>query len=757
MNTKLHSLLLIMSVFCIAGFARAETAAQKLAGFAPDDSVFYLAGCGTDKLEDEFNQTLMHDLINDPSVKTFVDQVKAAIMPKVSGEGDFIEGLQFVKDIVRQTKILKDPVLAGAVVHKLDPKEGDFEGYGYLVTTGGTAKVETFKSTILSVFEKYKKMDQVDVQTVKVYSVGDVVKFTKPDKAGDSGSHPAICLANVNNYMILVVTAQGQEDTYLQKLARNIKAGPKSIKAFEGTEFTGDDIIAGLSYEHYFNMIEHMIQSGEDDVNPLMDMFESMNLKELGIINYRIGFEGEQVVLDFYGDRLGSSMFADFYSIIDKKMLKAVPFDATGFTLFDYNLEKIFYMYRDMIGAIDQNAISEIDKAFYEFQDELGVNLEDGLLDNISGEMLLSFKANEAAGMIGGSFSCLMSVNDADLLTAAIDQLVDFAKKKMESSPLPVNYNITEQDGKKLRTIAIPQLAMFGFQPTIIKLDDKHIVLSSSTKSAIETSDLWHADNLAKSILSNPKYQNAVADAPDDLYILQYTDAEVFLNSMCTTMNTYWPMITMVAGQKDIVLPPMLPQVNHLFEDMPPSVMWSSTDGETGIRTKIKTDGVALSAISTAYAGFIGAVVTPAISKSKSQAQVAICMNNLKQIGLALHTYNSEKGTYPETLEGLGDYLGKPLKCPQHDKGYVYRGNDLPTDAGSQMIMAYCPDHSNSNTVIFLCYDGHVEKICPAGFKGKIENDNKLRADLGLSTKPAIGIKGIKCDPETEDAALPEF
>ena len=543
MKSKLLSILLLVVGIFISNNVYAGSVAREIAGIAPDDSVFYIAGSGSDKLADDFNQTVLNDLITDPSVESFVEQVKAAIIPQIDLDNDFIEGVEFVKDIIEQTRILKDPVLAGAVVNKFDPKNEQIEGYLYVVSTGGKAKVEIFKDTIISSFEKYDMADELEVEIEKVRSVGKVIKFSKKDDGEEDeedadedadenddeecdDDEPMFCLTNIGDYMIFIVTVEGQEDAYLQKLAANIKAGPKPLNVFEGAEFDNDGIIAVYNYESYFNMIEQMVDAGGDEGKAFKNMFEKMNLKELGTLYYRISFKGKQMVLDVYGDQLGGSVFAGFFSQVDTKMLKAVPVDATGFSIFNYSFEKLFNMYYDMIAAIDENAIAELENGFNEFQDELGVNLGDGFLHNITGEVLVSFKSNAATGMMGSSSSCLMTVKDADLFAETIDQLVGFAKDELEGSPFPIKYNVNEQEGKQFRSIVVPQLAMFGLQPTIVKLDDEHIVISSSSLAASETVRLWAADGIENSILANPKYQKAVTDAPGELYSLQYTDSE---------------------------------------------------------------------------------------------------------------------------------------------------------------------------------------------------------------------------------------
>jgi prepilin-type N-terminal cleavage/methylation domain-containing protein/prepilin-type processing-associated H-X9-DG protein len=51
--------------------------------------------------------------------------------------------------------------------------------------------------------------------------------------------------------------------------------------------------------------------------------------------------------------------------------------------------------------------------------------------------------------------------------------------------------------------------------------------------------------------------------------------------------------------------------------------------------------------------GVLAALIVPAIQKVRESANRTVCINNLKQIGLALQNYQAVHGVFPPGLDGL--------------------------------------------------------------------------------------------------------
>ncbi len=80
-------------------------------------------------------------------------------------------------------------------------------------------------------------------------------------------------------------------------------------------------------------------------------------------------------------------------------------------------------------------------------------------------------------------------------------------------------------------------------------------------------------------------------------------------------------------------------------------------------RGRLKGKGMALTGIITGSIGSLGvvliALLLPAVNAAREAARRSYCVNNLKQFGLAMHNFASDKGTFPPAAISSAD--GKPL------------------------------------------------------------------------------------------------
>jgi prepilin-type processing-associated H-X9-DG protein len=145
---------------------------------------------------------------------------------------------------------------------------------------------------------------------------------------------------------------------------------------------------------------------------------------------------------------------------------------------------------------------------------------------------------------------------------------------------------------------------------------------------------------------------------------------------------------------------------------------------------------------------FMGALLMlPALSRAKNKSQMASSMNNLKQLGVAAHTFageNSER--LPISLAEIQNIAGSnTLIDPASGKPFVYVAGGRTVDSlRSDSVLAYSPEATRNRAVLFA--DGHVEAVNGARFseltnRGLIQlalADNAVRRKVAETPPPAL-------------------
>jgi len=112
--------------------------------------------------------------------------------------------------------------------------------------------------------------------------------------------------------------------------------------------------------------------------------------------------------------------------------------------------------------------------------------------------------------------------------------------------------------------------------------------------------------------------------------------------------------------------------------------------------------------VSLAIIGILLAILIPAVQQAREAARLASCRNNMRQIGVAIHNFESERGIIPP-LSGIagvgGSYLVSILpqmdQTALFDRYLVAKTFDEKTKIGSVMIRSYiCPSDSFGDRLV---------------------------------------------------------
>ncbi len=133
-----------------------------------------------------------------------------------------------------------------------------------------------------------------------------------------------------------------------------------------------------------------------------------------------------------------------------------------------------------------------------------------------------------------------------------------------------------------------------------------------------------------------------------------------------------------------------------------------------------------------AIIAILAAMLLPALSKARERARAAVCMSNLKQLGLALHMYRQDWERFPAgwifsdlaIATEMFEYMKTPeiLQCPTHRTGgatFTYNGKTYRRSYGQNYNMisggevgVYGGTSLNggpdpSGTIYFADWNGH--------------------------------------------------
>ena len=139
------------------------------------------------------------------------------------------------------------------------------------------------------------------------------------------------------------------------------------------------------------------------------------------------------------------------------------------------------------------------------------------------------------------------------------------------------------------------------------------------------------------------------------------------------------------------------------------------------------------------------AFLLPAIQSAREAARRTHCMNNLKQLGLALHNYESLAQRLPSGLNGKAGYSFLVMALPFMEKMAVYNNINFQVDIG-----AIGPNSTNYTALkagsgLFLCpsdkisdasrystnYAGNYGTAAHSGLHDGVINPNRIGVRLG--------------------------
>jgi len=140
------------------------------------------------------------------------------------------------------------------------------------------------------------------------------------------------------------------------------------------------------------------------------------------------------------------------------------------------------------------------------------------------------------------------------------------------------------------------------------------------------------------------------------------------------------------------------------------------------------------------------ALLLPAVQAAREAARRAQCVNNLKQIGLALHNYHSTANSFPMGLSlnytpsygfgGWANWSAHALLLPYLEQTPLYNAANFNFDAG-----LYDGLTDVVNSTVYLTRIGSF--LCPSDGPAGTKNINSYRGSIGTTVVQGIPAKQV--------------
>jgi ankyrin repeat protein len=698
----------------------------------PDDVVGFVATGGEDELKPAFEKSILGRMWNDAGVQSFYQSIKQELLNKMKQEvpdANAAKVPDIVMDLVKL--VVKRPIIMGAA--RKEAKAGP-PIYGFAILDAGPRKVE-----IASAITKLEALaDKGDIVEIEVGGI----KMHGPK---DTDDVPVYWGWVGNRFVFAINDGQGLAVKYVRG---NInRPMPFYLTVVPGT---GDVLAVYVDREKMFEILGVIasMEGDADEFNKVKTVIKELGLANIKTLTARMGFSGPDMVCNelirLQGPRTGllaslGTIELSMFDMVDAGALNAAAFNCNIGLVYDTVIKTIK-------AGSPEDLYPEIQKGIADLEEELKISIRKGLLESLAGPMI--FYALPAGVMMEaptGGVVVIAKLKDVRLWEKTVTALGDFATAQSEGM-LQVSSQV--QDGRTLHCWVIPPLAMAQIMPTWTIVDN-HVVIGSNIALCSKVAkQIGFAKAGGNSLRMTNGFKKAAANLPSNLICFSYKNSGLQFNQMMVSLQQFWPMITMVAGQRGIKLPFMLPSLGHIVKDMEPSCQYSWFDGQ-GLRSHYQGPGIEPSLMTVAGVSLGASILMPALVRAREQAKRILSATNLKGIGVACVIYAGDdaKGKFPPSLKRLVelDYISpKQLESRLKPKGfdgpsYIYISGQRSTSDPRNIVAFDNPEFCDEGVNV-LHVDGRVQWIKREEFLRELEATYKR---LGREM-PEIRFKGDK-------------